>query len=377
MVSHHTTHRPDISVAGLSRRRCCVALGAAGLAGSAGVAAGAFMPLPALARSAATSAGPRYAGHVAIAEFAGEVGERRQLPARWLLGRLELARRSDAVRRLIMPAPPGVAKNWRAYRERFVEPERIGAGLAFWRSQEGWLAEVEARWGVPPEVVLGIVGVETFYGRVMGGFRVIDALATLSFDFPGGRRDRSGFFRSELEEFFVWCAREGVDPVVPLGSYAGAMGLPQFMPSSINRFAVDLDGDGRTDLVRSGADVVGSVARYLADFGWKAGMPTHFVATPPAAAGDLEALRAKDIVPSFSAEQLRERGVGLGEDARRHQGLLAFVQLDNGSEAPPSHFAGTANFYAITRYNWSGCYAMAVIELAQALKALRSSGAAR
>ncbi|MFO1295507.1 MAG: lytic murein transglycosylase [Rubrivivax sp.] len=287
---------------------------------------------------------------------------------RWLLGRLDQARRSDAVRRLVMPPPAGTAKNWRAYRERFVERERIAAGLAFWRAR-ALASEAEARFGVPPEVVLGIVGVETFYGRVMGSFRVIDTLATLAFDFPTGRRDRSGFFRSELEEYFVWCARDGTDPVSVLGSYAGAMGLPQFMPSSLNRFAVDLDGDGRVDLAGSGADVVGSVAHYLAEFGWRSGMPTHFAATPPVAAEDLAALREKDILPTFSAAQMRERGVGLGEEAHAHAGPLAFVELENGS-APPSHFAGTAN-YAITRYNWSSYYAMAVIELAQALRAAR------
>ena len=312
----------------------------------------------------------RYTGHPGVEAFAAEVAERRELPARWVLGRLALARRSEAVRRLIMPPPMGTAKNWRAYRERFVEQQRIAAGLAFWRAHERWLTEAESRYGVPPEVVLGIVGVETFYGRVMGSFRVVDALATLAFDFPPGRRNRSGFFRGELEEFFVWCAREGTDPIAPLGSYAGAMGLPQFMPSSINRFAVDFDGDGHIDLVTSGADVVGSVARYLAEFGWKAGLATHFAATPPTAAEDLAALREQGILPSFSAAQMAERGVSLGEAARAHEGLFALIELENGVEAP-SYVAGTSNFYAVTRYNWSSYYAMAVIELAQALKLAR------
>ncbi|MBL8345565.1 MAG: lytic murein transglycosylase B [Rubrivivax sp.] len=331
------------------------------------------------ARPKAAEPGARYAGHASIAAFAAEVAERRQLPARWLVGRLEQARHSEAVRRLITPPPAGTAKNWRAYRDRFIEPQRIAAGLAFWRAHEPVLAEAEARFGVPPEVVLGIVGVETFYGRIMGSFRVIDALATLAFDFPlvpPGRRDRSGFFRAELEEFFVWCAREGRDPVTPLGSYAGAMGLPQFMPSSINRYALDFDGDGRIDLVANGADVAGSVARYLSEFGWKAGMATHYAATSPAATEDLAVLREKDILPSFSATQMTERGVGLGEAARAHEGPLAFVELENGADAP-THVAGTTNFYAITRYNWSSYYAMAVIELAQALKAARTGTPSR
>jgi membrane-bound lytic murein transglycosylase B len=224
---------------------------------------------------------------------------------------------------------------------------------------------------VPAEIVLAIVGVETFYGRVMGSFRVVDALATLAFDFPPGRRDRSEFFRSELEELLVWCAREGRDPLVPLGSYAGAMGLPQFMPSSINRYALDFDGDGRIDLHANAADVVGSVARYLSEFGWKAGQPTHFAAAPPTAADDLAPLRERDIVPSFSAAQMLERGVQLGDDARAHEGPLALIELENGNEAPPSYVAGTQNFYVITRYNWSSYYAMAVIDLAQALKEAR------
>jgi membrane-bound lytic murein transglycosylase B len=345
----------------IARRLFCAATLGAGFEAWAG-------PHP--KRHAWAEAGPRYAGHPQIAAFAAEVSERRQLPARWLVGRLEQARRNEAVRRLIMPPPAGTAKNWRAYRDRFVEPQRIAAGLAYWRAHEAVLAEADARFGVPPEVVLGIVGVETFYGRVMGSFRVVDALATLSFDFPSGRRDRSGFFRSELEEFLVWCAREGRDPVAPLGSYAGAMGLPQFMPSSINRYALDFDGDGRIDLVANGADVAGSVARYLSEFGWKAGLPTHYAVTPPEGAENLAVLREKDILPSFSAAQMVERGAGLEESARAHEGLLAFVELENAG-ATPTHVAGTTNFYAITRYNWSSYYAMAVIELAQALKAAR------
>ncbi len=325
---------------------------------------------------ATTLTGPRYAGHPGVETFAVDVAQRRGLPARWLLGRLAQARRSDAVRRLIMPAPAGTAKNWRTYRDRFVERERIGAGLAFWRRHGRWLSEAETRHGVPPEIVLAIIGVETFYGRITGSFRVADALATLSFDFPSGRRDRSAFFRTELEEFFVWCAREGRDPLAPLGSYAGAMGLPQFMPSSINRYALDFDGDGRIDLDTSAADVVGSVARYLADFGWKPGLPTHFAAWPSGGADDLAMLREKDILPSFSVPQMLERGVRLPESAQAHEGLLALVELENGADAPV-YVAGTSNFYVVTRYNWSSYYAMAVIELAQALKAQQAQQAQR
>jgi membrane-bound lytic murein transglycosylase B len=261
-------------------------------------------------------------------------------------------------------------KNWQAYRERFVEPRRIAGGLEFWSAQDAWLERATSRWGVPPEIVVAIVGVETFYGRILGSFRVIDALATLSFDFPPGRLDRSGFFRDELAQFLRWCHGERLDPLAPLGSYAGAIGLPQFMPSSILRYGVDFDGDGHVDLRASGADTVGSVANYLAAFGWKPGLPTHHAVQPPSDRADRATLLAPDILPSFTAAQLAERGARLDAAGLAHEGLLALVELENGG-APRSYVAGSTNFYAITRYNWSSYYAMAVIDLAEALRAAR------
>jgi len=311
--------------------------------------------------------GPSYAGHPAAQAFVADVVARRGLPEPWLQRALAGAHRSEPVRRLIMPPPAGTAKDWAAYRARFVEPRRIAAGVAFWRDHEAWLAEAEARWGVPPEIVVAIVGVETFYGRITGRFRVVDALATLAFDFPPGRRDRSAFFREQLEEYLVWCQREDLNPGDTRGSYAGAIGLPQFMPGSINRFAVDMDGDSHIDLLRQPADVVGSVARFLAVHGWQRGMPTHFGVAVPVDTADRAALLAPDILPSFTAAQLRARGAELPEDARAHPGLLALVELQNG-DAAPSHVLGTANFYAVTRYNWSAYYAMAVIDLAAELR---------
>ena len=272
----------------------------------------------------------------------------------------------DAVRQLVMPPPAGTAKNWAAYRSRFIEPQRINAGVAFWRDNEAWLFEAEERWGVPASIVVAIVGVETFYGRVTGGFRLIDALATLAFDFPTGRKDRSEFFRSELVEFFVLCQREGRDPQLQKGSYAGAQGLPQFMPGSINRYAVDMDGDGHIDLLGSPADVVGSVAHYLQSFGWQRGMPTHYEVAVPVDASERAMLLGPDITPTFSAAQMAEHGAELDTAGRAHDGLLALVELQNGALAP-SYVAGTANFYTLTRYNWSSYYAMAVIELAAKL----------
>jgi len=337
----------------------------------AGLLAAAPAPAEAARRPRAAVA-PAYAGHPDIKPFAAEVAQRRGLSQRWLESQLARARRIEAVRKLIMPPAVGVAKNWAAYRERFIEPARIAAGLAFWQDNADWLAQAEARFGVPAEVVVGIVGVETFYGRITGTHRIIDALATLSFDFPSGRSDRSAFFRGELEEFFVLCAREGLDPQAPKGSYAGAMGWPQFMPSSINRDALDFDGNGHIDLHASRADVVGSVAQYLQRAGWQRGLPARYEVVPPLDEAARATLLAPDIEPSFSAAQMVAAGALLPEAAVAHAGPLALVLLHNG-DAPPSYVAGTANFRAITRYNASSYYAMAVLDLGQAVAAARAA----
>ena len=305
-----------------------------------------------------------------VMRFADEVAQRQGLDATWTRDALARARQVPAVQRLIMPPPAGTAKDWAAYRRRFVEPVRIRAGLDFWRQHERWLQRAEERWGVPASIVVGIIGVETIYGRHMGSFRVLDALATLSFDFPSGRRDRTPFFRSELEAFLQYCQRESLDPVEPLGSYAGAMGLPQFMPSSLLRYGIDFDEDGHVDLHRNPADVIGSVAHYLAQFGWERDAPTHFGVAAPVEVRDRALLLVPDIVPSFSAAEFAERGAVLDEAGRGWAGKLALIELANG-DAAPSYFAGTPNFYAITRYNWSSYYAMAVIELGEAIRRQR------
>ena len=349
------------------------AASAATAAGAAGKPARKKGHQPSRAPTPAPDNGPVYAGRAEALAFADSLAAERGLDGAWLRSHLAQARRVEAVRRLVMPPPAGTAKNWAAYRARFVEPQRIAAGLAFWQQQARWLVLAEARWGVPPEIIVAIVGVETFYGRITGNFRLLDALATLAFDFPPGRRDRSEFFRSELAEFFVLCARENADPQTQKGSFAGAMGLPQFMPGSVNRYALDFDEDGPTDLRHSGADVVGSVAHFLAAHGWQRDLPTHFEVAVPVDTRDRAVLLAPDIVPSFTAAQFIAQGALLPEAASRHPGLLALVELQNGERAA-SYVAGTANFYVITRYNWSSYYAMAVIDLAAALREARGPG---
>ncbi len=307
-----------------------------------------------------------YHGREDVALFAFEVAQRHGLDAQWTLDALLQARRIPSVARLIMPAPAGTAKNWAAYRARAIEAVRIRAGLAFWNANEAALVKAEERWGVPAEIVVGVIGIESLYGQHMGNYRVLDALATLSFDFPSGRSDRSAFFRSELGDFLLLCHHRATDPTQPRGSYAGAMGLGQFMPSSVTRFALDFDEDGSIDLSGSVADAIGSVAHYLAVFGWQRGVPPRFAVIAPAQPQDLAVLTAPDITPTFTVQELTERGAQLAPQALAFDGKLALVELHNG-DAAPSYVAGTDNFYAITRYNWSSYYALAVVELGEAV----------
>ena len=299
--------------------------------------------------------------------FADGVAERRGLDAARVRAALAQSRFVPNVVRFIMPPPAGTAKNWAAYRSRFVEPIRVRAGVAFWRANEKWLEMAEELYGVAPEIVVGIVGVESIFGRQMGNFRIIDALATLAFDFPAGRKDRSDFFKDELENWFVLCRSEGIAPELWKGSYAGAIGMAQFMPSSFNKYAVDFDGDGHVDLHASAADVIGSVANYLAEFGWKRGLAVRFSVKPPTDTSDRAALLAPDIVPTFSAADMVARGAVLPPAALAADSALALIELQNGNAAP-SYVAGTTNFYAITRYNWSSYYAMAVVELGKRVR---------
>ncbi|MFT4243805.1 MAG: lytic murein transglycosylase B [Acidovorax sp.] len=307
-----------------------------------------------------------YATRAEALRFADDLAERRGLDREWVRQAIAQANFLPQVPRLMLPPPKGTAKNWRVYRSRFVEPVRIRAGVRFWQQNQAALARAEREYGVPAEIIVGIIGVETIYGQQMGTFRVMDALATLAFDFPSAHpraAERTEFFRRELEQFLSLMNRTGTDPFEPRGSYAGAMGLGQFMPSSWVRYAVDFDGDGRIDLFRSPADAIGSVANYFRGHGWTPGMPTHYAVQFDAARLQLDELLTPDILPSFSAASLQAKGVVLDAEGAQHTGPLALVELQNGPDAPPSYVAGTENFYAVTRYNWSSYYAMAVIDL--------------
>ncbi len=314
--------------------------------------------------------GGDYGNREEVLQFAQELAQRHGWNAEATRRTLSQARYLPRVAQLIMPPPVGTPKNWAAYRSRFIEPKRLQAGQQFWNAHERLLRKAELRYGVPASLIVGIIGVETYYGKHLGGLRVLDALATLSFDFPSGRSDRSAFFRSELEAFLVWVRREGRAPQDIKGSYAGAIGWPQFMPSSILRHAVDFDGDGHVNLERNMADVVGSVANFLKHHGWIPGLPTHYPVEPPQDAAARAELLAPDIVPSFSTLDMAARGAVLTEQALDHSGPLALVALENGG-GQPSYVAGTSNFYTLTRYNWSSYYALAVIELGREVQEAR------
>ncbi len=323
---------------------------------------------------AAQAQGPLYATRPEAMQFADDMASRRNLDPDWVRQAIGQSRYSATVARLMQPPTQPFVKNWRVYRSRFVEPMRIQAGVNFWRANRETLARAEQEYGVPAEIIVGIIGVETIYGRDTGGFRVLDSLATLAFDFPASHpraQERSDYFKGEIEQFLTLESRKGADPLEALdirGSYAGAMGMPQFMPSSWVRYAVDFDGDGTVDLWNSPADVIGSVANYFKSYGWQPGMPTYYPVSFDPGRLDLDALMAPDILPTFSVASFTAMGAVLEGAALEHQGPLALIELLNGPDAP-SYVAGTENFYVITRYNWSSYYAMAVIELGREVAA--------
>lgn len=314
--------------------------------------------------------------------WADALAQKQGMDAAWLRQQLGQAQKLEQVRRLMTPSTgpkkTTTARSWAVYRSRFIDPVRIRAGMRFWQDNAAALERAQQTYGVPPEIIVGIIGVETIYGRNMGNFRVLDALATLAFDYPQNHprlAERVAYFQGELAQFLgtAWNAQQ--DPTQALGSYAGAMGLGQFMPSSLARFGVDFDGDGKVDLYNSPVDAIGSVANYFVGHGWQPGMPVQYgVAFNPNGA-DMATLLGPDIHPTFTADQMLQLGAIPLDGGTRHQGPLALVELLNGNDAP-TYVIGTQNFYAITRYNQSSYYAMAVHDLGQEVAAALQEQAA-
>ena len=276
------------------------------------------------------------------------------------------ARFQPTVFRLIGPEPvlptKPIVRNYPAYRGKFLTKTRIAAGIRYWAMHEKQLRRAEIEFGVPAEVILGILGVETAYGQNTGSFRIVDALATIAFDGPR----RQDYFRDELKELFLLARDTGFDPLAIRGSYAGAMGLPQFMPSSYRRYAVDFDRDGSIDLVNSPADAIGSVASYLSAHGWTDGEAATVTIKLPAGAED-------DLVTGLErthdVEELRKLGVKFTKTDTPDGACSIFVLQSPGK--PARYVAGFANFAAITSYNRSTFYASAVLDLANAIRTER------
>ncbi|HRF73193.1 MAG TPA: lytic murein transglycosylase B [Accumulibacter sp.] len=271
---------------------------------------------------------------------------------------------ATVLRAIRPPAEPAKQRSWQRYRQRFVNPRRVEGGQRFWNEHGAILQRAEAIYGVPPEIIVAIIGVETEYGQNMGSFGVLEALASLAFHYP----PRADFFRGELEQFLLMARENGVSPLEIKGSYAGAIGIPQFMPSSQRRYAVDFDGDDRIDLRRSTTDAIGSVGRFLQQHGWQKGAP---VAVPARLNGDPAALLAEGIKPALTVRQLEARGVVVAadDDADRPAALIDLVTPDEATE----YWLGFDNFYVITRYNRSSFYAMSVFQLAEALREVRDN----
>jgi membrane-bound lytic murein transglycosylase B len=308
----------------------------------------------------------------AVSEFAAMMVAKHQFDRSALDAVIAQIRFVDSAVQLVKPAPPGKPKNWHAYSNLFIEPVRIGAGVKFWNEHADVLAKVEAQYGVPAEIIVGILGVETVYGRNTGRFRVLDALTTLAFAYPEtpNRSARMEFFRDELEQALLLARKEKIDPFSLLGSFAGAVGMPQFMPSSVLQFGVDFDGDGIIDLRDSPKDVIASVANYLATHGWqsKASGPIVYTAnvSPNRA---WEGLIGRELVANLRAEQLQAAGVVANQPLPEGM-LFGLIDLQNGAE-PTEFWLGNANFFAITQYNRSFFYAMSVIELGRAVRLAR------
>ncbi len=253
---------------------------------------------------------------------------------------------------------PYEAKPWYQYRGLFLTTARIEGGAAFWRANRERLEQAEARYGVPAEIVVAIIGVETQYGRNLGRYRVLDALATLGFAYP----PRSAFFLGELEQFLTLTQEEHLDPRQTLGSYAGAMGMGQFIPSSYRSYAVDFDGDGQRNLWQP-ADAIGSVANYFARHGWQKDERVAFPAQ--ATTPEAQALGNQTRETPYTVASLRQAGVRSEETlpAKLPANLLTLDQVDG-----PEYWVTLPNFYVITRYNHSVLYAMAVFQLSQEIR---------
>ncbi|MCG6970791.1 MAG: lytic murein transglycosylase B [Gammaproteobacteria bacterium] len=262
---------------------------------------------------------------------------------------------------------PAEAKPWHEYRPIFLTEKRINGGVEFWKQNDAALSRAYKDFGVNPEIIVAIIGVESLYGKYRGRYSVLESLSTLAFNYP----KRSRFFKSELEQFLLLAREENIDPEEIKGSYAGAMGKPQFISSSFRRYAVDFDNDGKRDLWGNSVDVIGSVANYFAEHNWRKGQP---VASKAKVNGNgYKALVKKGIRPHMPLGDMLKKGISIADDFPTDE-KAALIELENkdGEE----YWVGMDNFYVITRYNHSQLYAMAVYQLSKAIKEKRQTAVA-
>ncbi|WP_420797047.1 lytic murein transglycosylase B [Ectothiorhodospira mobilis] len=315
-----------------------------------------------LAQEAPLAGDPPYLQRDEVQAFVGALAE-EGLDPDWV--RAVLASAEPRQRVLDLISAPAEGKPWHQYRPIFVTPRRVAAGVEFWQTHERTLLRAQERYRVNAEILVAIIGVETFYGRHQGSIPVLDALVTLGFDYP----PRARFFRSELGHFLHLVREEGLDPRETLGSYAGAMGRGQFISSSYREYAVDFDGDGRRDLMDSWPDAIGSVAHYFHRHGWTMGAP---VAIPARVDGeDYKDLLGGGYRPRLTLDQLRQHGVRPAEGVDP-QARFSLIQLETAEG--PEFWLGLENFYVITRYNRSPLYAMAVLQLSREILRAREEG---
>jgi membrane-bound lytic murein transglycosylase B len=292
-----------------------------------------------------------------VGAFIDEMVQKHQFPRARLQRLFARVQPRPAVIRAM--TAPRTALPWYEFRASHVNSARIENGVRFWRQHAATIGRASAEYGVPEEIIVATVGIETNYGRNTGKLRVLDVLATLAFQYP----PRADYFRGELEEYLLLAREAGMDPLEVKGSYAGAIGIPQFLPSSYRSYAVDFNGDGKRDLVGSPADAIGSIANYYRAFGWREGEAA--VVRADAGAGPLDTVAAGNIKPEIPVGELRRHGVvplaPVGDDT-----AAALFAVE--SESGPEYWLGLNNFYVITRYNRSVNYAMAVVDLARELR---------
>ena len=316
-----------------------------------------FLPLL-LVLAGAVQAAP-YDTRKEVRSFAAEMSRRYDLDEKQLLKLFHGLPRNRAVLKAIAPPSSPGKRSWQAYRDRFAEPQHIAAGLRFWAAHADTLEKARIRYGVPEEVVVAILGIETLYGRDTGRFGLFSALTTLAFDYP----PRADLFRGELEDLLLLAKDENRNVLDYRGSYAGALGLPQFLPSSIRRYAVDFDQDGRIDLANPD-DAIGSVANFLRQHGWEEG---GTICVPALVEGDVAALLAEDIIPRRLPTEMESFGVKVADAPQRPAALIDLATPD----MPTEYRLGYGNFFALTRYNRSSFYAAAVTDLATLIRDAR------